>query len=865
MSSSSPTRRPLFTVVSACYDVARFLPDFIRAIEEQEISPQQLEVIMVDDGSTDETPALLAEWAARRPEQIRVITQANAGQGAARNAGIAAARGRWITFPDPDDILDPDYFSRTAAAIRKHRNLDMVATSRWMLDDTTGELSNRHPLRSQFQRDGVYNLGVNHTFFHGGAVAAFMRTERIRTAGLTFDAKVRPNFEDGHFASHYLLLRSEPKVAFITTRYHYRKRADGSSTLQNARVNPRRYTDVLQHGYLELLERAAERYGYVPLWLQQFVLYELNYYVGREDSVVGVLAPAEVRDTFHELMGQIARRLDPMAIRSYRRTPMSPTTRAVLQHGWSEQSWVQPNVVVKKTDDEQGLVQLVYRYTGPAPTERLLVGARELVPTAAKVRDVVIQGRAVLHERILWVPNKRFRIELNGRLAELAQAEEQPAFVALRPGEMPIAPQAPRTPGLEPARLNVRDRLTWTIARSKPIREKFNDAWVLLDRVHNADDSAEHLFRHLRDHEPEVNAWFVVEEDTPCWHRLRADHGNRVVAHGSETWKHLMLNASRLISSHADQAIVRPHALRAFGALPAKFVFLQHGVIKDDLSGWLNARPLDLFVTSTRGEFDSVAGDHTNYRYTAKETVLTGLPRFDMLHRAGAQFPPEKRDLILLSPTWRDSLVAPLRPGSQRRSAYDWITETPYWQNWSGLVLSDDLRRLAEEQGLTVALLPHPNMEDALQAMDLPGYVKRFSFDGDVDVREIFARAAVLVTDYSSTAFNSAYIGRPVVYFQFDQKPGEETRHVGIPGYFDYTRDGFGPVVHELTDAEQAIRATVEHGRESREPWRTRIEETFALRDDQNCARVAAAIKAMGIARAAEFRTLVASETDDQD
>ena len=91
-------------------------------------------------------------------------------------------------------------------------------------------------------------------------------------------------------------------------------------------------------------------------------------------------------------------------------------------------------------------------------------------------------------------------------------------------------------------------------------------------------------------------------------------------------------------------------------------------MIKDDLSPWLNNKRIDLFVTSTQPEYDSIAGDHTPYTFTAKETKLTGLPRFDRLLEQGQRFGPEQRDLVLVAPTWRDWLVPPLEVGSQKRT-----------------------------------------------------------------------------------------------------------------------------------------------------------------------------------------------------
>ena len=126
-----------------------------------------------------------------------------------------------------------------------------------------------------------------------------------------------------------------------------------------------------------------------------------------------------------------------------------------------------------------------------------------------------------------------------------------------------------------------------------------------------------------------------------------------------------MANCAHLISSHADVPVMRPPAIVRFTQPSWRFTFLQHGVIKDDLSQWLNNKRIDLFVTSTQPEYDSIVGDHTPYTFTAKETKLTGLPRFDRLLEQGKRFGPEQRDLILVTPTWRDWLVPPLEVGSQ--------------------------------------------------------------------------------------------------------------------------------------------------------------------------------------------------------
>jgi CDP-glycerol glycerophosphotransferase (TagB/SpsB family) len=127
--------------------------------------------------------------------------------------------------------------------------------------------------------------------------------------------------------------------------------------------------------------------------------------------------------------------------------------------------------------------------------------------------------------------------------------------------------------------------------------------------------------------------------------------------------------------------------------------------------------------------------------------------------------------------------------------------------------------------------------------MDLPTDIEVLSYDVE-DVQQHFARAAVVVTDYSSTAFNAAYIDRPVVYFQFDADKVLGGAHVGRQGYFRYDRDGFGPVTETVDAAEQAIDEIVRAGRSPAPEYQRRIDETFPRRDGRCSKRVTEAILA---------------------
>lgn len=88
------------------------------------------EVVIVDDGSRDDTPKVLAALRQRWGERVQALVQANAGPGAARNTGIAAARGEWIGFLDSDDLLLPGAVAVARAAIARHPEASFLCGGR---------------------------------------------------------------------------------------------------------------------------------------------------------------------------------------------------------------------------------------------------------------------------------------------------------------------------------------------------------------------------------------------------------------------------------------------------------------------------------------------------------------------------------------------------------------------------------------------------------------------------------------------------------------------------------------------------------------------------------------------------------------
>jgi glycosyltransferase involved in cell wall biosynthesis len=113
--------QPLVSIIVPAYNAASYISDLIESVLGQTWA--NWELIVVDDGSTDETAAILANV---RDPRIRIITQCNAGASAARNAGLDVASGEFVTFVDADDKLSPESLACRARYLQANPSVDIV-------------------------------------------------------------------------------------------------------------------------------------------------------------------------------------------------------------------------------------------------------------------------------------------------------------------------------------------------------------------------------------------------------------------------------------------------------------------------------------------------------------------------------------------------------------------------------------------------------------------------------------------------------------------------------------------------------------------------------------------------------------------
>ncbi|MBQ1820210.1 MAG: CDP-glycerol glycerophosphotransferase family protein [Clostridia bacterium] len=361
-------------------------------------------------------------------------------------------------------------------------------------------------------------------------------------------------------------------------------------------------------------------------------------------------------------------------------------------------------------------------------------------------------------------------------------------------------------------------------------RRKRKHLWLLCEYANEAQDNAFALFRHLRKKHPEIDAVYAIKRRSPAYETVAAI--GPTVDFGSLKHWIFYLAAEVNISSQKGG---KPNAAVCYvfevvlGWLKNRRVFLQHGVTKDDLP-FLHAEnaKLSLFCCAAKPEYEFV---RDTFGYAPGVVQYTGFCRFDALLDTA----PDPK-LVLILPTWRMWLERDCKTEEA-------FQKSAYFAGWSAFLKDPALDTLLRENDLHAVFCVHRNMsrfETCFSAASDRIAVKRWS---EVSVPELIKKASVLVTDFSSVYMDFAFMKKPVVYYQFDR---EAFRDGHLPtGYFDYERDGFGPIAETETDAVGALRGVIENGCRMDACYEERVDRFFTLRDGDSAERTTQAIKEM--------------------
>ena len=901
VSSGAVEQAPyILSVVIPAYNCGAYLEEAILSVVEQDIGfADNVQLILVDDGSTDATPDICERYARLFPENVVHLRQPNCGAAAARLAGLALSRGVYVNFLDADDMWDLDAFSTMLAFLRAHSDVAVCAARHRFFGAQVGE----HSLGYKFTRDAVIDLRQTYDFPQLSLSNALVRRDLLNPA--YFDGRLQVS-EDFLVINRVLLSQMRYGVVSGPT-YWYRKREAGDSAIDQSARNPSWYMDVPRLCYRTLFDECCALYGEVLPHLQFAVMYDLQWRLKR--PLPHPLGEEDLQCYRNLLLGLLAEIDDSIVVQQRNLDPAEKVYVLGLKYGKTFEQ-MQHTLAVKPDGlfcDECSIAEAKAATPGASPDQAFSIvsatrAANQLHICGLRQQDqdlvhidfisregneLVFEGwlgcclasddmglaaetgswrrTARLEERpdkrrdaffdrgyhhaigfVLRVPCDRtnelmkFTLELgscqvparlrSGRfcpisfqpldyavfgdraLRSIGTAKDRLAIT--RAGIAGLAvEEALLEAGIWIVRPNARRLLK--SRRKALVRRALQKGtssvgnariWLISDRPNLAGDNGEALFTYLAEHPiTGVQPVFVLAQDSPDFGRLSAI--GPTVPFGTDEHAALQLVADKIISASADETMIDRFARFRFlakGVQRRCFVFLQHGVTQNDVSRWLNRYEKDiaLFVCASVCERESILGNPA-YGYGPDQVVLTGFPRHDYLERQAADTQVQRK--VLITPTWRQNLVMSQDPATGARHMSPAFEESAYFAFNRALLNSPELQDAVQQLDYQVSFLLHPAFAEAAELFDSP-FADVLT---EYDYRREMCESAIMVTDYSSVAFDFALLRKPVLYAQFDADTFY-LDHPWEPGYFDYGRDGFGPVTRTLDETVRTLIALME-------------------------------------------------------
>ncbi|MCR5846613.1 MAG: bifunctional glycosyltransferase family 2 protein/CDP-glycerol:glycerophosphate glycerophosphotransferase [Lachnospiraceae bacterium] len=857
------------------------------------------EFILVDDGSTDGSSRILDEYAGF-DDRIKVFHKANGGVSSARNLAIGRSSGKYTLYVDSDDVLLNNHMAESTEFFENNPEIVMTTVPVHFFEAYTGE----HWTNNKFSKKReVVDLIENPR-----AVTVFVSGSTFRTdKSILFDENIEIG-EDLYYIYGSIFRKGTKLGLIGTTKYMYRKRIAGEqSAIQLSRTKPGTYLFFLENILEKTILDNLNENGMPPLYVQYNVMGQLQWRFSPNDKgeqakkVLGEDGFAAFKKKAIELLkyveddvilyqkkiwdenkyymlaqkygkqAEIVREGDDAFYffgntgigtsigRSYIAFEFMEIEDEVLKLEGYGMDFCSDVGLAIYVNGEKCEYTTVDRDINKYSMDDICFFAKTFLITVKLDRDIEeyrISFFGEIEEKEIKVQKRDLRCKKNMPITQTyKKSYYKKDGWASRIEDREIVIR--RTVGLS-AGINYEREFENEILNSKGGNElsemielrqmaigylAYNDnkrkIWLISDRVNVAGDNGEALFRFVTEKkDPDVDAYFVIDGNSDDFERMKKI--GKTVARNSQQHYLLQLVADYVISSAGDEFVINPwyrdkKKTDTICDLLArkKFVFLQHGIIKDDLSEWLNRYSKNMagFVCTAEREAQSILD--CEYFYKPENVWLTGLPRHDRL------YDNEKRKIVIM-PTWRRSLMRMAGPENMLVKGYE---NSAYYRFYNALITDEKLLSEAAKYDYQICFMPHPSIK--LHGLHGFKHDKRVEFfDFDVEYKDVFAEASLVMTDYSSSAMEFALLHKPVVYCQFDKDEFFDG-HVYVPGYFDYEKDGFGEVTYDLESLINLIIEYMKNGCKVHEPYSERMDRFFKFHDKNNCQRVYEKIKGL--------------------
>lgn len=290
-----------FSIVSAVYNTAEYLAEMIQSVINQDIGfEENVQLILVNDGSQDESLQICRDYEKRYPKNIIVVDVTKRGVSGARNEGLKRVIGQYVNFLDSDDKLDNNVLSEVYKMFKDYKGfIDVVAIPLYFFGCEEGE----HILNYKFRCKRIIDIAKEYKSIQLSASSSFISRECL--IGHYFDEKL-VYAEDAKLMSE-IILRKNRYGVLSDTKYYYRRRHNKSSAVQQGHLNKEWYLGYIKNFSREVIQSALIT-STNKKYIYYLVMYDLQWRINLLRNMWSVLNDEEIKEflqIFLEIIKQV--------------------------------------------------------------------------------------------------------------------------------------------------------------------------------------------------------------------------------------------------------------------------------------------------------------------------------------------------------------------------------------------------------------------------------------------------------------------------------------------------------------------------------------------------------------------------------
>lgn len=869
------------TVIVPIYNMEKYLRECLESLVCQTMDKESMEVLLIDDGSTDTSAIIMKEFEERYPH-MKGFHKENEGLSMTRNYGIRRARGKYIMYLDADDTLTPETIEAVTDFFDEHYNeVDLVNYRE--IPVVNGEWKKTHFRYARLEDSGIYDLNLIEN--------AFINQTRINICvknafeeNILFDTDRNFRQEDQKYCTE--VLRKKMKIGYCAEGiYLYRHQ-------QESIVRTFFHAYYIFETTMAYWEKLFSSYtDEVPKYIQALYLNDISW-----KMICNILYPYHYeKDELSEAKRRVFALLDRVA------------DEVILRHPGLD-NFHRHYFISQKSNNE--IQMLTTHPFGNEVDIATVVNHGEIIYTLKKIEVVLCDFKVVGNRvklmaflksalfnyvekpKVLLVKNRcstetqeipiresswgyyrtkertnhfwlfnldletegltsfEFLVDVDGNRfhtlyyfmpnvyfshkLERYHYYQNGTEYFYRSGVFYIKKdKAKEQREDEKRRMQLyrkSNKKVWLIRNFCNLKlNRYENVWLYHDCKGVEKDNAYFQFIHDFEIDDGVRRYYVVNDDIEKVKKLFTFKQRKyLVKFGSWKHKYLYLKAQKILTAYIEKNNYLPfdnywNSVYLDVSNQAEVIYLQHGILHAH-TPWKYSvdRIVAKEVISSKYEKKNLV---ENYCFREEDLIDCGMPRYDFIDVTEK---PVNR--VLFAPSWRKYLVGMV--------GTEWITtegkflNSQYFEETSAFLNSSELHDLLERHGLYLDFKLHPILKRYQHLYNIEN--DRVAFADDSVVQTQYK---VFITDFSSFVFDFVYLEKPIIYFLPDEEMFRSGMHdyreIDIP--FD---EGFGDLAITAQDAIKCLSKVLENQCVPEQKYVDRMRDFFLHKDNSQRDRL---------------------------